>query len=558
MRTGKPNAYALHTSLTNEWHRYGKKLIEMYDSYKNAELEVCQSLLKVQHVWLKLQAQLEVLQRVWDALREELKIHQQNLMHVLHSKLHRALVEFDEIIGEKHVEVDMISILRKKGSLKRGKWAIRVRKHLNQTIQELTEWHELFNPSWFLITLMPTNVVDEGLEATSQQFAKDNTRSLKNMQDLRKLMHHPPNDMELHHDLRELNLRNSSFDSVSTLVSRRTSIFLPNDVLTSSAVSIEYTTCQQAQVSDGHFVIVDCIHPDERIKARNMIESVRDLARVLSKVDIFTFGLLTCFGVVKITEEMNDSFESKLTGFDFLFSIPSGLHTPQSLRRILLRDLEGIPLNEWFELAKQLAKAVFFIHTANFVHKNIRPETIVCFQDGQTSLGKPFLVGFEKFRLEKGSTQQYGDSSWEKNMNRHPQRQGLHPEDSYVMQHDVYSLGMVLLELGLRRSFVMFDRCGDRDPQEAIPSETLQELWDEGDSLYLDKAVAHRRKSSYVALAKTRLPAKMGLRYTNVVLSCLTCLDKDNAYFDNENEFQDEDGILVGVRYIDRVCKPIS
>lgn len=45
----------------------------------------------------------------------------------------------------------------------------------------------------------------------------------------------------------------------------------------------------------------------------------------------------------------------------------------------------------------------------------------------------------------------------------------------------------------------------------------------------------------------------MGTIYSKVVVTCLTCLHPGNAGFGNEDEFQDEDGILVGVRYIEKV-----
>lgn len=74
------------------------------------------------------------------------------------------------------------------------------------------------------------------------------------------------------------------------------------------------------------------------------------------------------------------------------------------------------------------------------------------------------------------------------------------------------------------------------------------------------------------ALAQKRLPSRMGKRYADIVESCLTCLDKENPDFGDEEEFKDEDGVLVcsmcvddlkyhktelpqvGVRYIEKVC----
>jgi len=61
-------------------------------------------------------------------------------------------------------------------------------------------------------------------------------------------------------------------------------------------------------------------------------------------------------------------------------------------------------------------------------------------------------------------------------------------------------------------------------------------------------------------MAECQLPSKMGRVYTNIVLSCLTCLDPDNSRFGDESYLTDDDGILVGVRYIEKVslAKPFS
>ena len=45
----------------------------------------------------------------------------------------------------------------------------------------------------------------------------------------------------------------------------------------------------------------------------------------------------------------------------------------------------------------------------------------------------------------------------------------------------------------------------------------------------------------------------MGEIYTNVVVSCLTCLDNDSITFGDLKEFMDPDDVVVGVRYIEKV-----
>jgi hypothetical protein len=137
-----------------------------------------------------------------------------------------------------------------------------------------------------------------------------------------------------------------------------------------------------------------------------------------------------------------------------------------------------------------------------------------------------------------------GDSAWEKNLYRHPSRQGSAPTEDYIMQHDIYSLGVCLLEIGLWRPFVSYNENGSA----AFPTLAL------GLSLETIKSKnAWFLKDHLQSLARGELKMQMGTRYSNVVMTCLSCLDPSNADFGDESEFQDEGGILIGVRYIEKV-----
>lgn len=55
-------------------------------------------------------------------------------------------------------------------------------------------------------------------------------------------------------------------------------------------------------------------------------------------------------------------------------------------------------------------------------------------------------------------------------------------------------------------------------------------------------------------MAEQFLPSLMGLLYTDIVLSCLTCLDSNATnMFASEKDLYDEDGILVGVVFIEKI-----
>jgi hypothetical protein len=144
-----------------------------------------------------------------------------------------------------------------------------------------------------------------------------------------------------------------------------------------------------------------------------------------------------------------------------------------------------------------------------------------------------------------------GDSAWERDLYRHPRRQGLKPEDAYVMQHDIYSLGVCLLEVGLWSTFV--DYPSSSGDEVAVPSPILS-TFGGVDAEATEKAVS--LKNTLLHIARTRLPTTMGDRYSAIVVSCLTCLDKDNLDFGDEFELLDEDGVTIGVRYIQTVNSP--
>jgi len=114
------------------------------------------------------------------------------------------------------------------------------------------------------------------------------------------------------------------------------------------------------------------------------------------------------------------------------------------------------------------------------------------------------------------------------------------------MQHDLYSLGVCLLEIGMWSSFVTFDESSSF----ATPGASLD--------IVSQLAIKDLRKRAFEIksilfdMAEKHLPGRMGNKYANVAMSCLACLDKGNA-FGNEDEFLDEDGVEVGVRYIAKV-----
>ena len=119
------------------------------------------------------------------------------------------------------------------------------------------------------------------------------------------------------------------------------------------------------------------------------------------------------------------------------------------------------------------------------------------------------------------------------------------------MQHDIYSLGVVLLEIGLWTSFALEDpECDSNLP---TPSNILEPV--KLDLLYpLSAAAEKKQRLEY--LAAHELPSRLGRRYADIVLLCLQCLDAGDGTVENEKmlgAWTDQDGVVIGVRFIENV-----
>jgi hypothetical protein len=456
--------------------------------------------------------QLDFLQQVWKTLDEEHQSIQNQILRVLVSKLEMAISQIERVQRkEKDKNVGDGNNVAK---VKRLKYAL-VKDCLDAAINDFEAWQKMFDPSWFLIMKVGSPLID-------QELSKDDRTEIASLCTARELR-----------------------DSLKEEPQIKTSVFLPEDDLKSAKRhDIPFSTAQIMQrTASSKWFILDSVACDPEANISVLKKDVRDLARKLSRVDPVTFGLFNCRGVVQVT----DAAKKRVTSFDFVFRVQEGMENPRSLRSILKSADVNLSLSDRFRVALQLATSVSYIHTYGFVHKNIRPETVLIFQSQKSPLGASFLLGFEKFRFADGRTMLLGDCVWEKNLYRHPRRQGLKPEEDYTMQHDIYSLGVCLLEIGLWESFVIYHN----DESHPTPSPALAILNDlEKDEI----KNAFLVKDILVSLAEQRLPSRMGDKYTEIVVTCLTCLDESNAAFGDDSEFEDADGVLIGVRYIGKVC----
>ncbi|KAK3683415.1 hypothetical protein B0T22DRAFT_430734 [Podospora appendiculata] len=527
--------------------QYGKKLVQFYKTVKGAHKDLEGKILQMESLWYKTNTQLRIMNRVSSALGEDQARVQDDLLERLAQSLSTALRKIESTFGKPSASASAsasdIGTEQPPGPSKFNplKYAF-IKESLDRTLRELEQWHRCYDPTWFLITLISNNLIDQELSTMRRQQQQQQSsgvdttlKPVSAVSQLRAILHGGQPRADLH-----IALDGAQFDMSKSLGIKFTNI---------------RTFTRSAASSKGFIVdTIQCTQYTDIPAARSDAES---LARTLKTVDPETFGLLRCQGLVKARNEKTNQLEA----IHLLFRAPSG--SPKSLREELL-STKPPSLTRRLDIAKSIANSVSFIHVCNLVHKNLRPESILSFlPDSNTNSPSPipvFLLGFDGFRTVHYQTLQLGDAAFERNLYRHPTRQGPKAQAKYTMQHDIYSLGVCLLELGLWRSFITYNPPETETatgPQKATPSPhpdvaALGLDMPALDTLNWPEQTRFAIKERLVHMARAELPACMGERYTAATVACLTCLDPDSVDF-MLGGARDEDGVLIGTCFIEKV-----
>ena len=132
---------------------------------------------------------------------------------------------------------------------------------------------------------------------------------------------------------------------------------------------------------------------------------------------------------------------------------------PVSLHRLLrhVRNGDDIPsLDKRFRLAKALVSTVFEIHSLGLLHRNILPKNILFWPKsnsrGNIDISKPYLIGFDISRpIQPEESSEQPLLHPDDNLYRHPSYQSGATPHTFQPSFDLYSLGVVLFEIGVWR-----------------------------------------------------------------------------------------------------------
>ena len=260
-------------------------------------------------------------------------------------------------------------------------------------------------------------------------------------------------------------------------------------------------------------------------------EPIRSLAWLLSGSSLVSdtdqyessMSTLHCIGFL----DQPDNYRSML-----LYQLPQSSISDSDVQTLYQfingTDVSELPkplLGDRFFLAYTLASTVFSLHSSGWVHKNIWPHGILIFPSATEHMRMtPYLVGWGLARRLEVGTELKEDLMLEPNIYRHPLRYE-EPRTPYVNIHDIYALGVVLLEIGLWRtmshlfsSAIAKSRVIGKLPPVQLKHEKLMEY-----------------------ARSLRLKQEMGAKYAKAVERCLCG--------DFEVEDDDRRGIALSVQF---------
>ena len=179
-------------------------------------------------------------------------------------------------------------------------------------------------------------------------------------------------------------------------------------------------------------------HTQRRIQELTLLLKDRKKPRAFRAPD--------CLGYFEDKDVQNGS----KTGL--VFEIPSTVHS--SVEPVSLYHLFGkinVPsTSERISLAHAVSSCLLYLHAADWLHKGFSSHAVIFFREGKgaVDIRKPFLSGFDFSRPARNSEMTVRPSQNPvADAYRHPEVQSSTSRGSFKRSYDLYSLGLILLEI---------------------------------------------------------------------------------------------------------------
>lgn len=254
----------------------------------------------------------------------------------------------------------------------------------------------------------------------------------------------------------------ASIKSMTAILNERLDIRRPDletgpwNIVCTNTISVD---CEVGYLRPNpvHKIIVEWINyevslQDERIGKQRHV-------RAESTAELFSgHGNIESLRVLRCHKYFHDSDNNR---FGLVFDYPSP--TSQSCEVVSLRQMldsttgrEQRPnLEAQFKLAGDLVSSFLGYHKIGWLHRNVNSSNVIFFPHGNRNplefIDQPYIIGFNHSRPDEpiGFTEGPRDGADERDY-QHPEY--LQNHYRYRLSFEYYSLGLVLLEIGLWRS----------------------------------------------------------------------------------------------------------
>jgi len=431
-----------------------------------------------------------------------------------------APAEYSIITRESMRQQNMVKALQKSSSLfRKVQWAIKDQGRFSELVQQLTG---LIDTLYEMLPVTRGPLVGDTIAAETLADTLIN-RSEREVEGLRQTTHpqlQEVREMERARNLaafREANDTSTADQPISPsrhlLLTVQQLVFLDPISIPHSPPHVRSWACtRQGDVFSGqNFLLVEWRRYDpsrgreamKRILHRR-IDALVAMLKEKPRTD--SFRVFDCVGYF---EDNSD------TRFGLAFRLPNDYNrqrdpVPLSLFQAISTYPDNIPyLGERFRLAYLLAESVHALHATGWLHKSISSHNILLLEkqpypvpssgpQRPISLENPYFTGFAMSRPDKrgeDSSRSAADKDMELYHHRDVQGCDGRAVAGYRAIHDIYSLGIVLIELGTWRTIAKWS------PKHASSSLDFKRY-------LLDKAVPY-------------LGPSMGERYMIAVRKCL-------------------------------------
>lgn len=208
------------------------------------------------------------------------------------------------------------------------------------------------------------------------------------------------------------------------------------------SVWVEWKTIEHTNPGEGDSLVEECVK-----KLSALLETNNSLD---DDIDTLQFRAPHCFGYFKDDEMGRFGLVFKKPGRAKSFQAPVSLHS-----LLTKKDAQGQPiipsLTQRVTLMRLICETIERLHAVDWLHKGLRSANILLFKaldSEEINFSDPYISGFEYSRpAGRDDMTERPSDDLASDIYRHPSVQQASKRSNSRKSHDIYSLGILLLEI---------------------------------------------------------------------------------------------------------------